>query len=84
MESGISAYSQEGAQDSSQATINLKRSRASNGEEWNGPGSRGYVGRNGDATLQSQVDKDLDQLLSLKAREEVEKVYGIPVIVCRP
>jgi hypothetical protein len=29
-----------------------------------------------------QVDRDLDHLMALKGREEVEAVYGIPVIVC--
>jgi len=33
----------------------------------------------GDA-VQSALDRDLDRLVSLKAREELELVYGIPVI----
>ncbi|EGO20145.1 hypothetical protein SERLADRAFT_442291, partial [Serpula lacrymans var. lacrymans S7.9] len=31
--------------------------------------------------LSSQIDHDFDQLLALKAREELEEVYGVPVIV---
>ena len=31
--------------------------------------------------LRMQVDRDLDQLMALKGREELEEVYGIPVIV---
>lgn len=43
-------------------------------------------GRNGDvngedAEIRSQVDHDLDQLLAIKAREELEELYGIPAIV---
>lgn len=60
----------------------ITRDRASNGEGWDGAGHRMYSGQNGDVTVQLQVEKDLDQLLVLKAREEIEDVYGIPPIVC--
>jgi len=30
--------------------------------------------------VQMQVDQDLDQLMAIKAREELEEVYGMPVI----
>jgi hypothetical protein len=33
------------------------------------------------AAIRLQLEQDLDQLLALKAREEVEEVYGIPAIV---
>lgn len=32
--------------------------------------------------LKSRVDRDIDQLIALKNREELEEIYGIPVIVC--
>jgi hypothetical protein len=32
--------------------------------------------------LKMQVDRDIDHLIALKNREELEEVYGIPVIVC--
>jgi hypothetical protein len=34
------------------------------------------------AAIRLQLEQDLDQLLTLKAREEVEEVYGVPAIVC--
>lgn len=34
------------------------------------------------AAIRMQVDQDLDRLMALKGREELEEVYGIPVIVC--
>lgn len=34
------------------------------------------------AAICLQLEQDLDQLLTLKAREEVEEVYGVPAIVC--
>lgn len=37
-------------------------------------------GRLGDA-IRTQVDRDLDMLLVIKEREELEEVYGMPVIV---
>jgi hypothetical protein len=33
-----------------------------------------------DNAIKSQVDRDLDHLMALKGREEIEEVYGIPVI----
>ena len=33
------------------------------------------------AAVRLQLEQDLDQLLALKAREEVEEVYGMPAIV---
>lgn len=32
--------------------------------------------------LEVQLDRDLDQLIALKNREELEEVYGMPFIVC--
>jgi hypothetical protein len=44
---------------------------------------RRYLGRTASAAaVRLQLEQDLDQLLALKAREEVEEVYGIPAIVC--
>jgi hypothetical protein len=44
---------------------------------------RRYLGRSTSAAaIRLQLEQDLDQLLALKAREEVEEVYGIPAIVC--
>lgn len=34
-----------------------------------------------DAEIQLEVDKDFDALLALKAREELEELYGLPAIV---
>jgi hypothetical protein len=34
-----------------------------------------------DAEIQLEVDKDFDALLALKAREELEELYGFPAIV---
>jgi hypothetical protein len=34
-----------------------------------------------DAEIRLEVDKDFDALLALKAREELEELYGIPAIV---
>lgn len=34
-----------------------------------------------ETALQMEVDHDLDQLMALKGREELEEVYGMPVIV---
>lgn len=31
---------------------------------------------------ENEVERDLDQLMALKNREELEEVYGMPVIVC--
>jgi len=42
---------------------------------------RRYLGRSASAAaIRLQLEQDLDQLLALKAREEVEEVYGIPAI----
>lgn len=46
-----------------------------------GPGSARHEFELDDA-LKSQVDRDIDQLIALKNREELEEIYGIPVIVC--
>lgn len=32
-------------------------------------------------SVESEVERDLDELLALKSREDLEEVYGIPVIV---
>lgn len=34
-----------------------------------------------DVSIQMQVERDLNQLIALKEREELEEVYGVPVIV---
>jgi hypothetical protein len=36
-----------------------------------------------DAEIRLEVDKDFDALLALKAREELEELYGFPAIVSR-
>jgi hypothetical protein len=36
-----------------------------------------------DAEIRIEVDKDFDALLALKAREELEELYGFPAIVSR-
>jgi hypothetical protein len=34
-----------------------------------------------DAEIQLEVDNDFDALVAVKAREELEELYGFPVIV---
>jgi len=34
-----------------------------------------------DAEMQLEVDNDIDALLALKTREELEELYGFPAIV---
>lgn len=50
--------------------------------EFIGGSRRHYLGKEATsaAAIRLQLEQDLDQLLALKAREEVEEVYGMPAI----
>ncbi|KAI0042744.1 hypothetical protein FA95DRAFT_1584333 [Auriscalpium vulgare] len=53
------------------------RESLSRGEDW---GRQGVERRPSDADVRLEVDQDLDQLIALKAREELEDLYGFPAI----
>ena len=38
-------------------------------------------GRGVDVTLKMQIDQDIDELIALRKREELEEMYGVPFIV---
>jgi hypothetical protein len=53
--------------------------QAGKGAELNGTSNGKII--SADVSIQMQVEHDLNQLIALKEREELEEVYGAPVIV---
>jgi hypothetical protein len=77
------------------AELGLSKTAHCKGKNAESPAVQSGVGpkSNGDSgmyastfadTLEVQVDRDLDQLMALRGREELEEVYGIPAIVRLP
>jgi hypothetical protein len=62
-----------------EATPTLAPGQTGKGIEINGTSNGKIV--SSDVSIQMQVERDLNQLIALNEREELEEVYGVPVIV---
>ncbi|PFH48844.1 hypothetical protein AMATHDRAFT_5426 [Amanita thiersii Skay4041] len=67
---------------SSLASLSTRESAEEQHSSWRGPSDDGDEERMevDDNSLQLQVDRDIDQLLAFRSREELEDAYGMPFI----